>query len=178
MESTVELRMTLPADRRTHVFRNRLLAALVVLASVLASTLATGPLGAVAAETTRPDLLPDCAYGASAPGLRGFESRVQRDAWAYAEGRSVASAADRLTAARTCAAAEVGYVYGLPLVELHDTVRQFRFRNTIVSVAALTTPESRRVVSPTVDTAYSVGWLSLTQGPLVIDVPDTHRRFY
>ena len=170
--------MTLPADRLAYRFRNRVLAALVVLASVLASTLVTSPLGAAAAETTRPDLLPDCAYGASAPGLRGFESRVRRDAWGYADGLADASGADRRTAARTFAAAEVGYVYGLPLVELHDTVRQFRFRNTIVSVAALTTPESRRVVSPNVDTAYSVGWLSLTQGPLVIDVPNTAGRFY
>ena len=170
--------MALPPDRPARVFRSRLGSALVALASALASTLATGPLGAVAAGTTRPDLLPDCAYGASAPGLRGFESRVQRDAWAYADGLSGASAADRLRAARTFAAAEVGYVYGLPLVELHDTVRQFRFRNTIVSVAALTTPETRRVVSPNVDTAYSVGWLSLTQGPLVIDVPNTGGRFY
>ncbi|MBV9830931.1 MAG: DUF1254 domain-containing protein, partial [Marmoricola sp.] len=32
--------------------------------------------------------------------------------------------------------------------------------------------------SPNVDTAYTVGWLSLTQGPLVIDVPDTGGRFY
>ena len=170
--------MALPPDRPARVFRSRLGSALVALASALASTLATGPLDAVAAGTTRPDLLPDCAYGASAPGLRGFESRVRRDAWGYADGLADASGADRRTAARTFAAAEVGYVYGLPLVELHDTVRQFRFRNTIVSVAALTTPETRRVVSPNVDTAYSVGWLSLTQGPLLIDVPNTRGRFY
>ncbi|MCW3003791.1 MAG: hypothetical protein JWQ20_3089 [Conexibacter sp.] len=166
--------MDLPADRLAHWFRSRLLAALVVLASALV----TSPVGSAAAGTTRAELLPDCAYGASAPGLRGFESQVQRNAWAYADGLSGASAADRLAAARTFASAEVAYVYGLPLVELHDTVRQFRFRNTIVSIASLTTPETRRVVSPNVDTVYSVGWLSLTQGPLVIDVPDTHGRFY
>lgn len=169
--------MTLPADRPHRVTR-RLRVALVALASALASTLATVPVDAVAAERTRADLLPDCAYGASAPGLRGFEARVQRDAWRYADGLSGSSAADRLTAARTFAAAEVGYVYGLPLVELHDTVRQFRFRNTLVSVAALSNAETRSVVSPNVDTAYTVGWLSLTQGPLVIDVPNTHGRFY
>ncbi|MGZ4663647.1 MAG: DUF1254 domain-containing protein [Mycobacteriaceae bacterium] len=174
MELIVESRMTLPADRLAHRLGSRLLAAVLVLAS----TLVTSPSGVAAAETTRPDLLPDCAYGASAPGLRGFESRVQRDAWSYADGVSGATAADRLTAARTFAAAEAGYVYGLPLVDLHDTVRQFRFRNTIVSVAALSTPATRNVVSPNVDTAYSVGWLSLTQGPLVIDVPDTGGRFY
>jgi hypothetical protein len=48
----------------------------------------------------------------------------------------------------------------------------------VVSIAALTTPASRRVVSPNVDTLYTVGWLSLSQEPLVIDVPDTGGRFY
>ena len=150
----------------------RLTAALLVATL----TLAAGPLQATAAD--RPDLLPDCVYGTSAPGLRGFESRVDRAAYAYADGLAGATPAERRAAARTFAAAEAAYVWGLPLVELHDTVRQFRFRNTIISVAALTTPETKRVVSPNVDTAYSVGWLSLTDGPLVIDVPDTHGRFY
>jgi len=154
--------------------RSHLTAVAVLL--VLAATVSTGT--DAAAAQAPPDLLSDCAYGASAPGLTGFESKVQHDAWAYADQQAGVSAADKLTAAKTFAAAEVAYVYGLPLVELHDTVRAFRFRNTIISIAALTTPESRRVVSPNVDTAYTVGWLSLTQGPLVIDVPDTAGRFY
>ncbi|GCD88260.1 DUF1254 domain-containing protein [Nocardioides sp. LS1] len=170
------------ADRRPRHVRTRLGAALVVLTASLASTLASavvaGQPGALAAGATRPDLLPDCVYGASAPGLTGLEPRVQRDAWAYADHLAGTSATQRLAAARTFAAAEAGYVYGLPLVDLHDTVRQFRFRNTLVSVASLSTPETRSVVSPNVDTAYTVGWLSLTQGPLVIDVPDTDGRFY
>jgi hypothetical protein len=145
-----------------------------VLSAVVACLLVT-PNPVLAADRGRSDLLPDCAYGASAPGLRGYEARVQRDAWAYAAGLPTA---DRLAAARTFAAAEAAYVYGFPLVDVHDTVRLFRFRNTIVSVAALTTPETHRVVSPNVDTAYTVGWLSLSQGPLVIDVPDTGGRFY
>lgn len=163
----------MPADptRPTRPVR-RLVAGLLVAAAAISA----GPLQASAAD--RPDLLPDCVYGASAPGLRGFEPRVDRAAYAYADGLSGATASERRTAARTFAAAEAAYVWGLPLVELHDTVRQFRFRNTIVSIAALTGPETKRVVSPNVDTAYSVGWLSLTNGPLVIDVPDTHGRFY
>ncbi|MCU1588636.1 MAG: hypothetical protein JWN31_2129 [Frankiales bacterium] len=62
-----------------------------------------------AARAANPDLLPDCTYGASAPGLRGFEARVQRDAWAYAD---QVTGEPRLTAARAFAAAEVAYVYG------------------------------------------------------------------
>ena len=156
--------------------RTRLVRRVAVALTALASALVALPGSADAGS--RPDLLPDCVYGASAPGLRGFEARVQRHAWAYADGLSGVSAAERLTAARTFAAAEAAYVWGLPLVELHDTVRQFHLRNQVISIAALTTPETKRVVSPNVDTAYTVGWLSLTDGPLVIDVPDTHGRFY
>jgi hypothetical protein len=130
-----------------------------------------------AAAPTRPALLPACAYGTSAPGVSEFAARVQHDAWSYGD-RRAGGAKTRSEAARAFAAAEVAYVYGLPLVEVHDTVRQFRFRNTTVSIAELTTAASRRVVSPNVDTLYTVGWLSLTQQPLVLDVPDTGGRFY
>jgi hypothetical protein len=133
---------------------------------------------APASSAARPDLLPGCVYGMASSGLRGLETRVQRDAWAYADRLTGVTARERLRLARTYAAAEAAYVYGLPLVKVHDTVRKFRFRNTIVSVAALTDPETKAVVSPNVDTAYTVGWLSLTQGPLVIDVPNTRGRFY
>jgi len=170
--------MTVPAHRPVRLVRSRLRIAAAALAAATAATLTTGPLGAVAAATTRPDLLPACVYGASATGLRGYESRVQHDAWAYADGLSGSSAAQKLSAARTFAAGEAAYVYGLPLVDLHDTVRRFKFRNTLVSVAKLSTPATKNVVSPNVDTAYTVGWLSLTQGPLVVDVPDTAGRFY
>ena len=68
---------------------------------------------------------------------------MQRDAWAYADRLTGVTARERHAAARTFAAAEAAYVYGLPLVELHDTVRQFRFRNTIISIAALTDPETK-----------------------------------
>ncbi len=34
------------------------------------------------------------------------------------------------------------------------------------------------VVSPNADTLYSVAWLDLTSGPLVIGVPDMQGRFY
>ncbi|MCU1624533.1 MAG: hypothetical protein JWL79_3378 [Frankiales bacterium] len=147
----------------------------LLAAGAFASLLSAGP--GHAAAPNRPALLPACAYGTSAPGVSGFAARVERDAWSYAD-RQPGDAPTRSTTARAFAAAEVAYVYGLPLVEVHDTIRQFRFRNTTVSIAELTTAASRRVVSPNVDTLYTVGWLSLAQQPLVLDVPDTGGRFY
>ena len=154
--------------------RSRLLAVAALVA--LAATLATATAGAATA-TTRPDLLPDCAYGASARGLTGFESRVQHDAWAYADKQAGASAADgsrprarsllpRSATSTGCRWSSCTTRSGVPLPQ-HD--HQHRGADH---------PESKRVVSPNVDTAYTVGWLSLTQGPLVIDVPDTAGRFY
>ncbi len=76
------------------------------------------------------------------------------------------------------------YLYGYPLV-LMDLTRR-----------AMTSPESgfqensfqhnrefpdhtfRNVVRPNNDTLYSVAWLDLSQGPLVLDVPDTAGRQY
>jgi hypothetical protein len=81
-------------------------------------------------------------YGSAARGLQGFEAGVQRDAWSYADGLEGVTSAERQDAARTFAATEAAYVYGLPLVKLHDTVRNFRFRNAIVSVAALANPDT------------------------------------
>ena len=47
-----------------------------------------------------------------------------------------------------------------------------------MSIAQLVTPEIRTVVAPNVDTTYTVGQLDLSDGPLVIDVPDTRGRYY
>ncbi|MGN6160337.1 MAG: DUF1254 domain-containing protein [Marmoricola sp.] len=124
-------------------------------------------------------LLPSCAYGASVPWLSGYEQQhVDQDAWAYANAQSGLSDAGRRATATTFAAAEAAYIYGLPLVDLHDTVRNFKIRNEIISVNSLADASTRAVVSPNVDTAYSVAWIDLTTGPLVIDVPNTSGRFY
>jgi hypothetical protein len=87
------------------------------------------------------------------------------------------SAAEGQKARTVFTAAAAAYVYGLPQVTERATVKHFP-RNEILSVAALANPSVQTVVAPNVDTAYTVSWLDLTSGPLVVNVPDTGRRFY
>jgi hypothetical protein len=80
------------------------------------------------------------------------------------------------------------YVYGYPLV-LMDVTRQV--------MTAVPEPDARKapinqflhlqsfpddtftdVVSPNADTLYSTAWLDLSQGPIVLSVPDMTKRYY
>ena len=74
------------------------------------------------------------------------------------------------------------YIYGYPLV-LSDITK----RNGLSSVAqinrfynerAFTTPSFNQVVRPNVDTLYSAAWLDLSQGPMILHVPNTNNRYY
>ena len=69
------------------------------------------------------------------------------------------------------------YVYGLAPLSVTNTVPGFP-RNQIVSIGQLVEPAIRTVVSPNVDTTYTVGQIDLSDGPLVVDVPDTKGRYY
>ena len=155
----------------------RRLTGLAVLVALLCAT-AAGI--AAAAGGSRPRLLAPCAYGTSVPYLRGYERRaVVRDAWRYADHLTGVSHAQRTSDARYFAAAAAAYVYGLSLVDVHETVKRFEVRNQITSVDALQNPSDETTVSPNVDTAYTVGWIDLlTSGPVVISVPNTGGRFY
>ncbi|WBB99238.1 MMPL family transporter [Solwaraspora sp. WMMA2059] len=50
--------------------------------------------------------------------------------------------------------------------------------NTLVSSPELATPASRDVVAPNVDTLYSIAWLDLRRGPVVLTVPAIDDRYY
>ncbi|WJK39244.1 MMPL family transporter [Solwaraspora sp. WMMA2056] len=50
--------------------------------------------------------------------------------------------------------------------------------NTLASSPELTTPASRDVVAPNVDTLYSIAWLDLRRGPVVLTVPAIDDRYY
>ena len=53
-----------------------------------------------------------------------------------------------------------------------------RWCNGFTHSRALLTPANREVVSPNNDTLYDNSWLDLSDGPLVIDVPDMGERYW
>ncbi|MGY2491902.1 DUF1254 domain-containing protein [Cupriavidus sp. CP313] len=53
-----------------------------------------------------------------------------------------------------------------------------RWINTITHVRTLLGPQHRQVVTPNNDTLYTNAWLDLSNGPLLLDVPDCHGRYY
>ncbi|HEU0024002.1 MAG TPA: DUF1254 domain-containing protein [Thermoleophilaceae bacterium] len=136
--------------------RRALLAALVVSATV------------PGVASAAPPAVPNCALGRSGADLRGFEAR----ALAKAERRFRSPAAKRAYSTGVAA-----YVYGLAPLSVSNTVPRFP-RNQIVSIATLVEPEVRTVIAPNVDTTYTVGQIDLSDGPLVVDVPDTGGRYY
>jgi hypothetical protein len=74
------------------------------------------------------------------------------------------------------------YVYGFPLV-LMDVTRRSGVagkmqKNRFYHQVELATPSFSQVVRPNVDTLYSPAWLDLSEGPLLLHVPDTHGKYY
>jgi hypothetical protein len=146
----------------------------------LALGLVVGPVLAPVQSGAAPASAPlaSCAFGTDVPGLKGFLApAVGQAADRYAAGLHGTDGQTRARARQVFAAAAAAYVYGLAQVSVRGTVKHLP-RNEIVSVNALADPTVKTVVSPNVDTAYTVEWLDLTTGPMVINVPDTGGRFY
>ena len=79
------------------------------------------------------------------------------------------------------ALAREAYIWGIPLVQTRLYLQRAReldlpFNQLFVS-ADLSTPESE-VPLPNVDTLYGLGWLDLTEEPILMSVPDTDDRYY
>lgn len=85
------------------------------------------------------------------------------------------------------ALAEEAYIFTLPLVVMNHTRwmalvnAQGKNRGTLnqfVHGKKRVNPRSRHVTTPNHDTLYSSAWLDLSEGPLVVEVPDTDGRYY
>jgi len=122
-------------------------------------------------------------------GLAGLAGAGLASAWV------VPAAAGGITSAAKDVAGEVGagaqalaigveaYVWGYPLVVMRRTMLLQTQTggvpiNGFANAHALATPQDRSVVLPNIDTLYSLAWLDLRGGPLVLHVPDTHGRYY
>jgi hypothetical protein len=81
------------------------------------------------------------------------------------------------------------YIYLYPLVTM-DVTRKVMTNgpggeglgrgpmNAFHHVRTFPTADMKDVVRPNFDTLYSIAWLDLTQGPLLINTPDTQGRYY
>ncbi|HVW99112.1 MAG TPA: DUF1254 domain-containing protein [Candidatus Babeliaceae bacterium] len=80
------------------------------------------------------------------------------------------------------------YIYGYPLV-LMEVTRRMGLRqlakingvdpiNRFAHTRDFLTPAFTTVVSPNVDTLYSIAWIDLSHGPLILQVPDTKGHYY
>jgi len=145
------------------------------VATAVLTALVLAPDSPATAASTPTSPIAVCAYGTSVPDLEGYlQPAVSQAAAAY--GASLPSAS-RAEGTKAFAAATAAYVFGLPQVTERQTIKGF-IRNEIISVDGLANASTHAVVSPNVDTAYSVSWIDLTTGPVVITVPNEGSRFY
>jgi hypothetical protein len=147
--------------------------------AAISIAIAVAPLGATAhPASTTAGPIETCVFGTPTPGLaNAFQTALDDATDAYGDSLTGVGASATLQAERAFASAAAAYVYGMPQTALLQTVKGY-VRNEIVNVNALATPSTQGVVSPNVDTAYSVAWIDLTTGPLVVNVPNTGARFY
>jgi hypothetical protein len=134
--------------------------ALITLALLLPRAAAAAPGG-----------LPGCALSGRVADRGTIERLMDRQVARYAR-RTGAGAAAR----RAYAAGLAAYVYGLPPVMLRRTVQGFP-HNAMVSIAKLADETTDSIVAPNHDTLYSVGWVDLSAGPLVLETPPTGGRY-
>ena len=70
------------------------------------------------------------------------------------------------------------YIYAYPLVLMKVTREAQDTHNNFVHISVFPTDTFKDIVRPNVDTLYSFAWLDLSQGPLILSVPNTHGRYY
>ncbi len=100
-----------------------------------------------------------------------------------------AAEAQRPTAHEAEAIAQEAYIYLYPLVTMDVTRKQLLnsdpktnvmagAANSFTHVRAFPPAEMRAVVRPNFDTLYSVAWLDLADGPVIVSTADTGGRYF
>jgi hypothetical protein len=102
--------------------------------------------------------------------------------WLSVDPAAAGTAPTMTSASRTTAGVD-GYLYGYaPVVTARTRANQLCGIgigvNTLVSSPFLGTPAGRGVVAPNVDTLYSLAWLDLRGGPVVLTVAAITDRYY
>ena len=85
------------------------------------------------------------------------------------------------TPAEIRAIAERAYVYAYPLVLMaatRDTALVRTPPNAFLHAPQFPDSRFRQVIRPNADTLYSSAWIDLSKEPLILQVPDTHDRYY
>src|SRR5262249_54448754 len=98
-------------------------------------------------------------------------------------------AKEEITAADALSIAKESYIYFYPLVIMDVSRKHFSNiaadkmfgrgpMNTFSHARTFPPATFRGATHANFDTLYSLSWLDLTKGPVVISVPDTHGRYY
>ena len=70
------------------------------------------------------------------------------------------------------------YLYGYPLLETERLQDEAPGTNTLIALTSYVDPEQRLVVAPNVDTLYTLAYLDLSEGPVVLSHPDMADRYF
>lgn len=78
------------------------------------------------------------------------------------------------------------YTYGYPILGMYDLLykqvldpsTKTTKMNEFLHVAVVSTPKTTFVPAPNNDTTYSRAWLDLRHGPVILETPNTHGRYF
>ncbi|CAA0110082.1 Uncharacterised protein [Mycolicibacterium vanbaalenii] len=70
------------------------------------------------------------------------------------------------------------YLYGYPLLETERLQAEAPATNTLIALTSYIDPDQHLVVAPNVDTLYTLAYLDLSEGPVVLSHPDMEDRYF
>lgn len=70
------------------------------------------------------------------------------------------------------------YLYGYPLLEIERLQAQSPAPNTLIALTSYIEPDQHLVVAPNVDTLYTLAYIDLHEGPVVLSHPDMGDRYF